>query len=150
MTDYRAVEINAELSIPLAELRFRFSSSGGPGGQYVNRTASRVELRFDLANSPSLNEAQRARLFQALKSYLDKAGILHLVSQRSRSQWRNREDVIARFRELLRQALRPRKRRRRTRPSRASKERRLAEKRRRSEIKKRRRPPATDDQDSTE
>ena len=139
MNDNSTLRINRDLSIPMSELHFRFSRSSGPGGQHVNRAATRVELCFDVARSPSLNETQRALLLEALKAYTDNEGILHLVSQRSRSQWRNRQDVTARFQGLLRRALRPRKVRRLTRPTRASRERRLAEKRRRSEVKKIRR-----------
>ncbi len=139
MTDDSTLRINRDLDIPLSELRFRFSRSSGPGGQHVNRTSTRVELCFDVASSPSLSDAQRTQLLEALKPYTDNEGILHLVSQRSRSQWRNRQDTIARFQGLLRRALRPRKVRRLTRPTRASRERRLAEKRQRSELKKSRR-----------
>ncbi len=131
--------INESVSIPLAELHFQFVRSSGPGGQHVNRSATQVELTFDLAGSPSLNEEQKARVRAALKSYVDKEGVLHLASQLSRSQLRNREDVTARFAELMRRALRVPKKRRPTRPSTASKERRLEGKRRRSVTKRERR-----------
>jgi ribosome-associated protein len=97
-----------------------------------------VELLFDVANSPSLSEPQRARILKRLAGYIDSAGVLRLVAQSERSQLRNRQEVVARFQALLRQALKRRKRRRPTRPTAASKERRLREKRRRSEIKRRR------------
>jgi len=140
MSNDTTLRITETLAIPLDELRFRFSRSSGPGGQNVQRSATRVELVFDVLHSPSLSDAQRAHILKELKSTIDKEGILHLVSQRTRSRWRNREDVIARFQELLRWALRPRKKRQPTQPSRAAKERRLAQKRRRSEIKHQRRP----------
>ena len=134
------LRINDQLSIPLAELRFQFTPSSGPGGQHANRSATRVELFFDVANSPSLSDAQRERAMVALKGYVDSQGVLRLVSQARRSQAQNRQDVTARFQNLMAQALRPRKRRRRTRVPRAARERRLAEKRRRSEKKRWRGP----------
>lgn len=139
------VRITNSVAIPMSELRFRFARSSGPGGQHVNRSATQVELLFDLAGSPSLSEAQRQRALRALKSYTDKRGVLHLVSQAYRSQLRNREEVVERFRRLMRQALRVPKRRRPTRPTRGARERRLAAKRRRSEVKGRRRPVELED-----
>jgi len=132
-----------KVSIPLSELSFRFSRSSGPGGQHVNRTETRVELLFDLARSPSLSKEQRERALRALKPYLDQGGVMHLVSQSTRSQLRNRQEVVGRFRTLLREALRVPKKRYPTRPTRAARAKRLEEKRRRSEIKKlrRRAPP---------
>jgi ribosome-associated protein len=127
--------INDELSIPLAELSFRFSRSSGPGGQHVQKSSTRVELLFDVTNSPSLTDAQRARVLEWLVGYLDTTGVLHLTCQSERSQWRNREEVVARFQALMQRALRPRKRRRRTRPTAASRERRLRQKKQRSQIK---------------
>ena len=134
----------ADLTMPLDALLFRFSRSSGPGGQNVNRVATRVELVFDVTGSPILTDHQRAQVHETLGSYIDKEGVLHLVSQRTRSQWRNRQDVLARFQFLLGQALRPRKARRPMRPPRVAKARRLAEKRRRSEIKRNRGPVAAD------
>ncbi len=130
------LRINHEVSIPFSELRFRFSRSSGPGGQHVQKSSTRVELLFDVRNSPSLSEEQKERLLTRLGGKIDSAGVLHLVSQSERSQWRNREEVVARFRALVQRALAARKRRRATRPSAAARERRLREKRRRSEIKK--------------
>jgi ribosome-associated protein len=135
MTDDALLKITDTLEIPLAELHFHFSRSGGPGGQHVNRTATQVELTFDVANSPRLNEVQRARILSRLKSYIDTRGILHLSSQTTRSQHRNRADVIARFQRLLQQALHTPKRRMATRPPPQAKEQRLAEKRRKGAIK---------------
>jgi ribosome-associated protein len=139
-----AVRITNTVAIPMSELSFRFARSSGPGGQHVNRSATQVELLFDVANSPSLNETQRRRVLRRLKSRIDKEGILHLVSQETRSQLRNREEVVECFRELMREALRVPKRRLPTHPTRAARERRLKEKRRRSEIKRRRRSVAPD------
>jgi ribosome-associated protein len=138
MADDSALKITATLTIPLAELHFQFSRSGGPGGQHVNRSATQVELTFDVANSPSLTENQRNRIFSQLRSYIDTRGVLHLSSQTTRSQHRNRAEVIERFQQLLRQALHLPKRRVPTHPPPQAKERRLAEKRQKSTVKERR------------
>lgn len=132
------VWITDQLAIPLAELEFRFSRSGGPGGQHVNRSATRVELHFDVAHSPSLSEEQRQRALERLAGRLDSEGVLRVVAESERSQWRNRQEAVERFRMLLRQALHIPRQRRRTRLPAWAKERRLAEKRRRSEIKRHR------------
>ena len=133
------IQITETVAIPPTELHFQFSRSSGPGGQHVNRTASQVELTFDVLNSPSLNEAQRARVLRKLKSYIDTRGILHLTSQTTRSQHRNRAEVIERFTLLLQRALHVPKRRIPTRPSAAAEARRLAEKQRTGVIKQQRR-----------
>jgi len=135
------LQITSGVKIPLAELHFQFVRSSGPGGQHVNRSATQVELTFDLAGSPSLDDAQKARVRAALQSHVGKDGVLHLASQISRSQLQNRQDVTARFVELMRRALRVPKKRRPTRPSAASKERRLEAKRRRSQVKQVRSDP---------
>lgn len=140
-----SIAITRSLSIPLEELEFRFSRSGGPGGQHANRSETRVELLYDVARSPSLTEVQRELLSERLDRLIDQNGVLHLVSSESRSQHRNRQAVIARFVALLQEALRPRKKRRATRPSRGSRERRLEEKRRHSVRKRGRRPPGPGD-----
>ncbi len=141
----KVLRITNNLTIPLSDLRFRFARSSGPGGQHVNRSATRVELLFDVMGSPSLPEAQRERALKALAPYIDSDGVLHLVSQTFRSQLRNREEVVERFQALMRKAMRVPKRRRPTRPSRAVQERRLASKRRRSEIKRQRSPVRAED-----
>lgn len=142
--DESVVHITNTVSISMSELNFRFARSSGPGGQHVNRSATQVELLFDVANSPSLDETQRRRVLRKLKSRIDKEGILHLVSQETRSQLRNREEVVERFQELMREALRIPKRRLPTLPTRAARERRLRTKRRRSEVKRDRRPVQPD------
>ncbi len=139
MVDENVLVINQAAKIPLAELHYQFVRSSGPGGQHVNRSATQVELTFDLAHSPSLTDEQRSRARLALKSTVDKDGILHLASQTFRSQLQNREDVTQRFVELMRRALRVPKKRRPTRPTAGSKERRLESKRRRSTVKRERR-----------
>jgi ribosome-associated protein len=140
-----ALEISPALRLPAAELEFRASRSGGPGGQHVNTSSTRVEVWWDVAASPSLSEEQRARLLAGLASRLDARGRLRLVSSGSRSQLRNREEVTARLARLVAEALVVPKRRKATRPSRAAKAARLEAKRRRSERKRERRPPARDE-----
>lgn len=144
-SETEALRITARVKIPLEELRFRFSRSGGPGGQHANRVETRVELLFDVARSPSLGAAEKAQLLERLKSYIDKEGVLHLISSSSRSQWRNRQEALVRFQGLLADALRPRKARRVTRPTRAARERRLRTKQVRSERKRARRRPELED-----
>lgn len=129
--------------IPERELGWRFSRSGGPGGQGVNTTDSRVELLFDVAASTTLTEQQRARVLQRLSNRLVD-GVLTVVASEYRSQLRNREAARARLAAMLRAALAPDPPARRpTRPSRAARERRLADKRRRMLTKRLRR--TTDD-----
>jgi len=139
------LKITAALEVPLSELRLKFSRSGGPGGQHVNRSATRVELHFDVAGSPSLSDDQRRRVLSRLGTYLSKDGTLRLVCQSHRSQKQNRDEVLARFTALLRAALEPRRTRRPTRPTAASRERRLAAKRHRSRLKRLRRFRPDDD-----
>ncbi len=137
--------ITPELSIPLTELRFRFSRSGGPGGQHVNRTETRVELLFDVAQSPSLTDEQRQHLLARLGSQVDSEGVLHIVSSLTRSQYDNRADAITRFQALLRRALHRPRRRIATHPGRAAAERRLQAKRQHSQHKQTRRRVDTDE-----
>lgn len=129
------ISINTKLTIPLYELSFRFSRSGGPGGQHVNRSETKVELLFDVTNSPTLDELQRVKIRKELGHLIDQKGVLHLTSEETRSQHQNRDLVVARFQFLLQEALRPRKKRKRTRPSAGSIQRRLDQKRRRSKKK---------------
>jgi ribosome-associated protein len=145
MPDAAALEVSPELRIPLAELEFRASRSGGPGGQHVNTSSTRVELSWDVAGSPSLTPAQRDRLLRRLASRLDGTGRLRLVSSTSRSQLRNREDATERLRAIVAEGLLVPKTRKRTKPPRAAKAARLEGKRRRSATKRDRRPPGRDD-----
>jgi ribosome-associated protein len=127
------------LSIPLSALKFQFSRSGGHGGQNVNKVETRVELLFDVEDSTSFTEQQRELIQENLSSRIDENGILHIVAQKSRYQWHNRQHAIRRFIELLQKALRPKKKRIKTKISEESIEKRLDEKKHRSEIKKMRR-----------
>ena len=134
------LEISPDLRIPQAELDYQASRSGGPGGQHVNTSSTRIEVWWDVARSPSLSEEQRAQLLERLRSRLDSTGRLRLVSSASRSQLRNREDVTERLRSVIASALAVRKKRKPTRPSRAAKAARLEAKRRRAVTKERRQP----------
>lgn len=107
----RAVVINDSVRIAPRELVFRFARSSGPGGQNVNKVSSRVELCFDVRNSPSLTSEQKLKLLTRLRTRIDKEGKLHLVSQESRSQWKNRELAVEKFATLLRFALTPEQKR---------------------------------------
>ena len=129
------------IEIPGSELGWRFSRSGGPGGQSVNTADSRVELIFDVARSAALPPPVRDRLLQRLSHRLVD-GVVTIAASEYRSQHRNREAARARLTELLTDASAPPPPRRRpTRPTRRSKERRLAGKKRRGQTKALRRPP---------
>jgi len=131
--------VNKHLSISSSELRFRFARSGGRGGQNVNKVETRVELLFDVAHSPSLTESDRDRILHQLKSRIDDDGVLRIVSQESRSQWKNRVEAVERFRDLIKQALRPRKKRIATKIPAGVREKRLEQKKHRGRLKELRR-----------
>jgi len=133
------IRINRNLEIPEHELHFRFTTSGGPGGQHANKASTRVELIWNVQTSSALGPRQRQRLLGALRNRIDGNGNLRLASDRQRSQLQNRHDVIDRFSHLIKRSLVPPKKRVETKPSKASKERRLAQKKRRSDVKKNRR-----------
>jgi ribosome-associated protein len=133
------LRVTDRLVVPAAELRERFSRSSGPGGQGVNTTDSRVELSFDVANSPSLPESLRARALHRLAGRLVD-GVLTIAASEHRAQLANREAARQRMAALLREAIAPPPPPRRpTRPSRGAKERRLADKKRQSQRKRDRR-----------
>lgn len=129
------------LSIPLDEVDMRASHSAGPGGQHVNTSDTRVEARFNVAESPSLPEDVRAVLLHRLAARLSKDGVLRVVAQEHRSQWRNREAAIARLVGLLQASLAERRPRRPTRPNAAARAARLEAKARRGSLKRQRRLP---------
>jgi ribosome-associated protein len=133
--------IDATLVIPGDELLVRASRSGGPGGQHVNTTSSRIELRWDISASRALDEDRRALLLARLASRLTTDGVLVLHASEHRSQLRNREAALGRLRTLVTEALTVAEQRRPTRPSRAARRRRLDAKRSRADLKQLRRPP---------
>ena len=136
--------VDADLSIPRRELAFRASRSGGPGGQHVNTSSTRVEVLWNVARSRVITEAQRQRLEEKLASRLDAEGNVRVVGSAYRSQARNRDDAEQRLAALIRRALMVPKARRKTRPSRTSIERRLRSKKLDSEKKRERRKPYDD------
>lgn len=127
--------ISRSITLPESELVERFLRADGPGGQHVNRTESAVELRFDVAHSPSLPEAIRERLLARRDRRLTSDGVLVIQGRRFRDQARNRDDVRERLVALIRGVLLPPKARVATKPTRASKERRLVGKLQRGRIK---------------
>ena len=139
------IEINATLQIPDEELEFSASRSGGPGGQNVNKVATKVTLRFDVARSPSLPPEVRERLLAKLASRLTKDGILQISVQDTRSQKTNRDRAVERFVTLLQAALKLEMPRRKTRVPAAVKRERLETKRRRSGVKSIRRRPTPEE-----
>jgi ribosome-associated protein len=140
------VRVSPEVAIPVSELEFRASRASGPGGQGVNTTDSRVELRFDLAGSPSLPPEAKARALRRLGPRVDSSGVLRLVAQNRRSQLANRRAAVERFAELLAAALAAPRPRRPTRPTRAAAARRVEAKRHRAATKRLRgRPRDPDD-----
>jgi ribosome-associated protein len=133
------LRISSSLAIPVAELRFRFSRSGGAGGQHVNKVSTRVELLFDIKHSSSLTSQQKERLLARLKSRVSSEGHLTISSQESRSQWRNREQVVHKFITLISKALQEVRPRIATKATKGSRERRLRRKSLDSRKKERRR-----------
>ena len=141
----RGLRVAPDLAVPLEELRWRASRASGPGGQHVNTTDSRVELRWDLERSPSLAPAQRERLRARLGRRVNRQGELVLTCATERSQHRNRRLLLARFAALLRAALARPRARVASAPSAASRERRLRQKRARADRKRDRGRPESEE-----
>lgn len=135
------VRLRDHVVIPEAELSESFTRSGGPGGQHVNTSATKVELRFDVGDSSALSDEQKQRVRERLGSRLTQEGVLVLSASEHRSQARNREAVRARLARMLNEALTPPRRRRPTRKPRRAEQRRLEEKKRRGERKRLRQRP---------
>lgn len=138
------VRIDRWLVIPRHEVQISFAASGGPGGQHANKTATRVELAWNIRRSQALTPWQRERLERKLASRINAAGELRIVADEYRSQWRNRGEAERRLVKVVGGALKQQRSRVDTKPTHASKERRLTAKRHRSEIKKNRRLPPLD------
>lgn len=133
------MEFNEEKLIK--ELTFKASLSGGPGGQHANKTHSRVTLEWNLEEDTIFDETQKEILRNALKSYLTKDGIFQISSEKTRSQHKNKEILIIRFIELIKTALKPRKKRKAPKPNKKFHEKRLRQKRLNAEKKANRRNP---------
>ncbi len=134
--------MNTEILIP--ELTFKAIRSSGPGGQHVNKTASKVEVAFDLENSQALSETEKERLKSKLASKISSQGILMLQCGETRSQHRNKTIVIERLLTLLQQNLKVAKPRKKTKPSKGAIERRLKSKKQQAFKKTNRQPPKID------
>ncbi len=133
------IRVTGTITIDEGEIHQQFIRASGPGGQNVNKVSTAVQLRFDVAHSPSLPEDVRERLNHLAGKRMTKEGCLIIAAQRFRTQEQNRKDAVARLVGLIRQAAQRPKFRKRTKPTLASKERRLERKHRRSTIKKLRR-----------
>jgi ribosome-associated protein len=144
MTGGGSLAVTEAIRVPEEELKERFIQASGPGGQNVNKVASAVELRFDVAGSLALPEAVRQRLMRLASRRLTQEGVLVIQARRHRTQERNRADARERLAELIRRAAVPPKPRRATRPTKASKERRVEAKKGRSAVKRMRRRPVDD------
>jgi len=138
------LEITAQLRIPDGELRWTFVRSGGPGGQNVNKVASKAELRWNVAGSPTLPADVKNRLMAHVRKRITTEGELVLTSQRFRDQGRNREDCLEKLRALILRAVTPPRPRKATKPTRASRLHRLQAKKHRSAMKKSRGRPQVD------
>lgn len=133
------LRVSRTCAIPVSELQWRFSASGGPGGQHANTANTRVEVIFDVEGSMALGPRQRARLLERVGPEV------RVVAQDERSQARNRALALERLRQRLGEALKVERQRRPTKPTAASRRRRLEQKRQRSEKKRLRRPPTVED-----
>ena len=134
------------IAIEMNELHFDSIRASGPGGQHVNKVATAVQLRFDVAGSPSLPEAVRQRLIRLAGNRLTLDGVLVLEARRSRSHEQNRRDAVARLLALIDQAARVPKRRRPTKPGMGARKRRLDAKKVRGKIKRGRRSVSAGDE----
>ena len=133
------MRVNRSVTIPAGEIELKFSTSGGPGGQHANRSATRVDLAWNVFTSKALGSRQRDRIRAKLRARIDSSGTLRLSSDRYRSQMRNRQDALRRLATLVAGALQTEKKRRPTSPTARSRERRLHDKRHHGKIKRLRR-----------
>jgi ribosome-associated protein len=145
MTASPTVRVNAQIAIPRREIQFSFVRSSGPGGQNVNKVASKAVLRWEVVTSPSIPEHLRARLISHLGRRMNDRGELVLTSQRYRDQSKNVDDCLEKLCDLVAAAVKVRKKRRKTALPRSSREARLRQKRSTGEKKQGRRRPESDD-----
>ena len=132
------IEIKNNISICEDELVFKFSRSGGPGGQNVNKVNTRVTVFFDAANCDSFSDGQKRQILKRLATRANKNGVIRVVSQRYRTQKANRRVAVERLGELLREALKKKAERKKTKVPERARQRRLEEKKRRSILKRQR------------
>jgi ribosome-associated protein len=137
--DDNILHVSRTIRIPLEELEWRFSGSGGPGGQHANTANTRVELVFDVNASKALGPRQRARILERL------GPVVRVVASDTRSQARNRELALDRLRSRLADAIKVERRRQPTVPTESSRRRRLEDKRKRGDVKRARRAPVPDE-----
>ena len=130
------LEINSDITIKTAEIRFDFVRSSGPGGQNVNKVASAAQLRFDIRNSTSIPDEIKPRLIKLAGKRVSSEGILLIDARTSRSQSQNRAEALERLKSLILKALHKPKPRRKTKPTAASKEKRLRSKKIRGNLKR--------------
>ena len=133
-----------EIEILLKELKFKAIRSSGPGGQHVNKTASKIELSFDIGSSKAISESEKQLLLGKLSARISQDGVIGLQCGETRSQHRNKAIAIERLITLLKQSLRVAKPRKKTKPSRSAIERRLKSKKGRALKKSNRKPPQVD------
>ena len=134
--EFAMIEITSTVSIPQRELRFVYGTSTGPGGQHVNKVATKATLLFDIQASSTLSTSQQHRVFTALPTRINKRGVLRVSSSKYRSQKANRDAATGRFAAMIRDAITPKKRRKKSPIPRSSKRKRLETKRIRSETKR--------------
>lgn len=128
--------IQPDLTLLELEVGFKTSRSGGAGGQHVNKVSTKVELNFDVVNSKVLDEEQKSIILLNLKNKISADGILQIISQETRSQLKNKEDAVKKFKELIKDAFFVQKKRKPTKIPKSVKEKRLNDKKRNSENKK--------------
>lgn len=139
MDENAYLNVSPTLAIPRSELQYRASRSGGPGGQHVNTSSTRIELLWDLTGSRAVTDEQRERLRTKLAPRLDSEGMVRVVASDRRSQAQNKQAADERLAALILHALHVAKKRKATKPTRAAKEKRLTEKKKVSEKKRNRR-----------
>jgi len=145
MTNLPAIRVNAQIAIPRREIRFSFVRSSGPGGQNVNKVASKAVLRWAIVASRSLTDELKTRLIHRLGRRINDRGELVIASQRYRDQARNIEDCLEKLRDLVSAAAAVPKKRKKTRQPKGAREARLQQKRRAGEKKQTRQRPSLDD-----
>src|SRR5512142_1106929 len=125
MSEEPILRVAPGVAVPLAELEYRATRSGGPGGQHVNTSSTRIELLWNVAASAALTDDQRERILRKLPNRIDGEGVLRVVASESRSQYQNRQLATERLRSLLAEALRVQRKRKKTRPPASAREARL-------------------------